>query len=98
MEFPHAGNDEGETGMSAHEDLAELLIGNNDSPDGMWRQGVVTAVAGSLLTVRIGNATTPVPGLRYFYTGGASGYVPAVNDVVHLLPYGKSFIVMGKLA
>lgn len=80
--------------MSGHVDIAELIIGTNESPEGMWRQGVVTAIAGNLLTVKIGNATTPVPGLRYF----SNGYVPAVNDVVHLLPYGKTFIVMGKLA
>lgn len=83
--------------MSApeHAVLAELIISSNDSPDQMWRQGVVTAVTSgpAAVTVRIGDATTPVPGLRYF-----SWYAPAVNDVVHLLPYGKSFIVMGKLA
>lgn len=73
--------------------LAQLLMKLNVNPGEVWRQGVVTAIVGSTVTVQIGAATTPVAGLRYF-----TWYSPTVNDVVHLLPYGKSFVVMGKLA
>ena len=81
--------------MSAETELAELLKGINESPADMWLQGVVTAVTTgpNAVTVQIGGATTAVAGLRYF-----ASYTPTVNDVVHLLPYGQSYLVLGKLA
>lgn len=73
--------------------LAQLLLGNNSKPSDMWRQGVVTAVVGATVSVKIGGSTTEVPGLRHF-----AWYTPTIGDVVHLLPYGSSFVVMGPLA
>lgn len=79
--------------MSDHVEIAELILGTNDKPTDMWRQGVVTAVTGNTVTVQIGGTVTAVAGIRHF-----TWYAPVVNDVVHLLPYGKSFIALGKLA
>ena len=74
--------------------LADVLLAiNSDAPRDMWRQGVVTVVTGLTVTVQIGTAATPVTGITYF-----NGYDPQVGDVVHLLPYGSSFVVVGKLA
>jgi hypothetical protein len=74
--------------------LADVLLAiNSDAPRDMWRQGVVTAITGTTVTVQIGTAATPVASLPYL-----SSYTPTVGDVVHLLPYGSTFLVVGTVA
>lgn len=59
------------------------------------RQGVVTAVgtSPSTATVRVGKATTAVPGVRC-----AVYYAPVVGDVVHLLQNGTDLLCLGPVA
>lgn len=60
------------------------------------RQGVITALAAGpppTVTVRIGKATTAVPGIRYH-----SAYIPAVSDVVFLVQNGSDVLCLGTLA
>jgi hypothetical protein len=81
--------------MFAAEDFADLLVDDPTATEVKMRKAVVTAVsyATHTATVRFGGSTTDVAGVP-----ALNSYLPVVGDVVQVLRWGTSLLIIGSLA
>lgn len=74
-------------------DLASVLVPAVEHPVLTLRRGVVQAVTGATVTVRLGGGTTDLTGIRVW-----ASVSPAAGDVVELLANGADLRVVAKMA
>jgi len=78
-----------------HAEVVEFLqaIAPKEETPVRVQMGVVTAIAGNTVSLKIANGATEVSGIRFL-----ASYVPVVTDVVIILANGPDKIVLGDLA